>query len=179
LFKFTLPDGAVYETGAGGEETYWDGQTIKGVVVKSDDESRYTLTVAYPADSPDAAKARDGFQDFASAETVEKAAWSYMRNAIANGGEIGAFHADGTEGDGILVESYVYRGPDWKVEAADGSSQVVKAGDWLVGVIWSEQAWADFKSGESKGVSMQGDAVRRTPTPADVARVVAAKNARS
>lgn len=179
MFSFTLPDGAVYTGTEAAEKSYWDGETVKGVVVKSEEETRYTLTVAYPSDAPDVAKARDGFQDFASAATVEKAAWSYMRNAIGNGGEIGAFHADGTEGDGLLVESYVYRGPDWRIEAADGSSQVIKSGDWLVGVIWSETAWSDFKSGESTGVSMQGGARRQTPSPADVARVVAAKNARS
>ena len=94
-----------------------------------------------------------------------------MRNAIGSGGEIGALHQDGTEGDGLLVESYVYRGPDWTVKATDGSEQVIKAGDWLVGVIWSDDAWAAFKSGESTGVSMQGAAVRKTPSPADLARV--------
>lgn len=178
MFSFTLPDGAVYSSDAPDEPSYWDGETVKGVVVKSDDEQHYTLTVAYPADSPDVAKARDGFQDFASADTVERAAWSYMRNAIGNGGEIGAFHEDGTEGDGLLVESYVYRGPDWTIKAADNTEQVIKAGDWLIGVIWSEEAWTAFKSGESTGVSMQGDAMRKTPSPADVARVVANKNAR-
>lgn len=152
----------------------WDGETVKGVVVKSDEEIRYTLTVAYPADSPDVAKARDGFQDFASAAAVEKAAWSFMDHR-----EIGGFHQDGTEGAGKLVESYIYRGPDWPVEAADGSTQVIKSGDWLIGVIWTPEAWNDFKTGEATGVSMQGGAVRKNPSPNDVARVVAAKNARS
>jgi hypothetical protein len=179
LFEFTFPDGAVYRGDSiSGDKSYWDGETIKGVVVKSEDETKYTLTVAYPANSPDVAKARDGFQDFASPGTVEKAAWSYMRNAINNGGEIGAYHQDGTEGDGILVESYIYRGPDWAVKAADGTEQVIKTGDWLVGVIWSDTAWDSFKSGESTGVSMQGMARRQAPSPSDVARVVASKNAR-
>lgn len=179
MFKLTLPDGSTYEGDETAVKSYWDGETVKGVVVKSEDETRYTLTVAYPADSPDTAVARDGFQDFASPETVEKAAWNYMRNAIGNGGEIGAFHADGTEGSGQLVESYVYRGPDWPIVAADGSTQVIKSGDWLIGTIWSEEAYSRFKTGEATGVSVQGDAVRRTPSPADIARVVAAKNARA
>lgn len=178
MFEFTFPDGAVYRS-EDGDKSYWDGETVKGIVCKADEETKYTLTVAYPADSPDVAKARDGFQDFARAETVEKAAWSYMRSAINNGGEIGALHEDGTEGDGILVESYVYRGPDWAVKAADGSEQVIKSGDWLVGVIWSDTAWDSFKSGESTGVSMQGMARRQAASPADVARVVSAKNART
>ena len=75
--KLTLPDGTVYDTGADEQGTYlWDGVTVKGFDFKADDERQYTLQVAYPADSPDIAKARDGFQDFASAEAVEKAAWS-------------------------------------------------------------------------------------------------------
>ena len=171
---FRLPDGATYETGDNAEKSYWDGETVKGVVIKSDDERRYTLTVAYPADSPDVAKARDGYMDFASADAVEKAAWAFM----ANGGEIGAWHADGTGGTGRLVESYVYRGPDWKIEAADGSNQVIKSGDWLIGTIWTTDAWQAIKSGEATGVSMQGGAQRKVPSPAEIARVVAARNAR-
>jgi hypothetical protein len=178
LFEFTFPDGAVYRSDSG-DTSYWDGETVKGVVVKSDDDRRYTLTVAYPAESPDTAVAKDGYQDFASKETVEQAAWTYMRNAISNGGEIGAFHEDGTEGAGQLVESYVYRGPDWAITAADGSTQVIKSGDWLIGTIWSEPAWDMFKSGEASGVSMQGNASRKQPSPNDIARVVAARNARS
>jgi hypothetical protein len=174
LSKLTLPDGAVYETSADAEKSYWDGETVKGVVVKANDETRYTLTVAYPADSPDAAVARDGFQDFASKEAVEKAAWAFMRN----GGEIGAWHEDGTGGTGQLVESYIWRGPDWPIEAADGTTQVVKAGDWLIGTIWTPEAWTAIKSGEATGVSMQGGATRRVPTPLDMARAVAARNAR-
>lgn len=179
MFEVTFPDGTHYRSDGAAPESYWDGETVKSIVVKAEDERKYTLAVAYPADSPDVAKARDGFQDFADAETVEKAAWTYMRNSIANGGEIGAFHADGTEGDGFLVESYIYRGPDWVVKAADGSEQVIKAGDWLIGTIWSDAAWADIKKGESTGVSMQGRAAREAASPADVARVVAAKNGRT
>jgi hypothetical protein len=174
LSELRLPDGAVYVTGDTAAKSYWDGETVKGIVVKADAERRYTLTVAYPANSPDAAVARDGFQDFASPEAVEKAAHSFMRN----GSRIGAYHQDGTEGFGECVESYIYRGPDWPVEAADGSTQVIKAGDWLIGTIWTPDAWTAIKSGEASGVSMQGGAVRNTPSPQDVARVVAARNAR-
>lgn len=170
MSKLTLPDGAVYEVRDDGKTSKtWDGETVKGVVVKSDDERRYTLTVAYPADSPDVGRARDGFQDFASKEAVENAAWSYMRN----GGGVGGFHLDGTEGFGERVESYIYRGPDWHIAAADGSDQVVKEGDWLLGIIWTPDAWNLIKSGEATGVSMQGGAKRRAPSPADVARVKA------
>lgn len=173
MFKFTFPDGATYESDP--VTSHWDGETIKAIVVKASDEKRFTLQVAYPADSPDAAVARDGFQDFASPEAVEKAAHSYM----ANHREVGLFHAEGTDGAGTVVESYVYRGPDWHVPAPDGSTQVIKSGDWLIGIKWDEPAWELIKSGDITGVSMQGGAKRRTPSPADIARVVAAKNART
>jgi len=169
MSKLTMPDGAVYETAGGSaEKSYWDGETVKGVVVKSDDERKFTLMVAYPANSADVGVARDGFQDFASPDAVEKACWSYMEKSR----QIGGFHQDGTEGLGTLVENYVYRGPDWAIKAADGSEQVVKSGDWLWGVRWGDEGWDMIKSGEGRGASPQGGASRRSPNPADVAKVV-------
>ena len=170
MSKLTLPDGAVYEPGegiGGNAVKTWDGETVKGVVIKSDDERKFTLMVAYPANSADVGVARDGFQDFASADAVEKACWSYMEKSR----QIGAFHQDGTEGTGTLVENYVYRGPDWTLTAADGSEQVIKSGDWLWGVKWGDEGWDLIKSGQARGASPQGGASRRTPSPADVAKV--------
>ena len=167
MSKLTLPDGATYETGSA-EKSYWDGETVKGVVVKSDDERKFTLMVAYPANSADVGIARDGFQDFASPDAVEQACWSYMEKSR----QIGGFHQDGTEGLGTLVENYVYRGPDWAIKAADGTDQVVKAGDWLWGVKWGDDGWNMIKSGEGCGASPQGAATRRTPNPTDVAKVI-------
>jgi hypothetical protein len=164
MAKLTLPDGAVYET-APGEATKaeWDGETTYQSVIKSVDEQRYTLSVGYAANLADAAKARDGHKDFATAETIEKAAWDYIAHP-----EVGLFHEDGTEGAGRCVESYIYRGPDWPV---DGS--VIKSGDWLIGIQWDEPTWQEIKAGRINGTSMQGRTQRRTPSPADVARVVA------
>jgi Putative phage serine protease XkdF len=163
----TLPDGAVYQTGdASPAPEKWDGVTVESAVLKADSAKRYTLSVGYPADTPDKAVARDGHLDFANAEEVEKAAWGYLRNYR----EVGAMHADGTEGAGELVESYIYRGPDWQT-----GDQVVKSGDWLIGVIWDEPTWDAIQKGELGGTSMQGGAERRTPTPADIARIKANK----
>src|SRR5579872_1075510 len=167
MFELKLPDGATYRGDSQAAAKTWDGETVKGIVVKSDDERRFTLMVAYPADSADVGVARDGFQDFASKAAVENACWSYMLKSR----QVGAFHQDGTEGTGELVENYIYRGPDWNITAADGSEQVIKAGDWLWGVRWSEDGWNLIKSGEARGASMQGGAKRRVPSPADVARV--------
>jgi len=138
-----------------------------GLVEKSSDEQRYTLTVAYPANKPDVAIAQDGFRDFASSEAVEKAAWTYLRKSPS----VGLYHADGTDGSGEVCESYIYRGPDWSVAAADGSQQVIKAGDWLLGIIWDEQTWPLIKSGKIGGVSPQGRAKRRMPDAAAVANL--------
>ena len=170
MFKFTFPDGATYESDTAA--SHWDGETVKGIVIKSDDELRYTLSVAYPVDQADIAKARDGFRDFASADALRKACWSFMDN----GAEVGIGHEPDTEGAGRTVESYILP-CDWTVKAADGEEYVIKAGSWMQGTIWTPEAWELIKSGEVTGESMQGGAVRRTPSPADVARVLGNKNA--
>jgi hypothetical protein len=113
-------------------------------------EERYVLGIAYPADRV------DGHGEYMTATTVQKAAWDYLRK-----GQIGLHHADGTVGHANIVESYIYRGPDWTQQAADGSQQVVKSGDWLVGAVFDEPTWADVKSGKFNGWSIQGLASRR------------------
>ena len=88
--------------------------------------------------------------------------------------QVGTLHTAYT-GEGIpqgaaeVVESYIYRGPDWTIKAADGSEVVIKAGDWLGGFIWTPDAWADIKSGDLAGVSVEGSAKRRRPSPEAVA----------
>ena len=130
-------------------------------VLKASDERRYTLGLAYPANRPDVGKAQDGFRDFAGERVLEDAAWSYMRKSR----EIGLHHLDGTEGHGTVVESYIYRGPDWHLKAADGSMVVIKAGDWLLGVQWDEPTWGAVKAKDLNGFSPQGKARRRQPSP--------------
>ena len=142
-----------------------DTDSVAGMVVKSTEEQRYTLTVAYPANKPDVGVAQDGFRDYASAEAVEKAAWSYLRKSP----KVGLWHEDGTDGSGDVCESYIYRGPDWNIQATDGSTQVIKSGDWLMGIIWSEATWPLIKQGLVGGVSPQGKARRNmTPDPESI-----------
>jgi Putative phage serine protease XkdF len=145
----------------------WNGEYAVGHVVKEVAEQRYTLTVAYPVNKPDVGIARDGHKDFAGPEAIEKAAWSYLRESP----KVGQWHEDGTEGVGDVVESYIWRFPDQVIKAADGSDYTITRGDWLLGVVWNEEAWNLFKSGEAKGVSMQGKATRRTPSPLDLANL--------
>ena len=144
---------------AAAEPERWDGESVAGTLIKAEDERRYTLVVAYPASKPDANIAADGFRDFASHDAVEKAAWGYMLKSR----QIGLWHQDGTEGAGACVESYVYRGPDWTIKSGT-SEYTVTAGDWLLGIQWSEDTWPLVKTGQIGGVSMQGSAIRRRPT---------------
>lgn len=154
---------------------YWRGRSrsaAKGLdepelascqVIKTSEERRYTLGVAYPANKPDVGKAADGFRDFAGPDALEEAAWKFM----ANGGRIGLDHADGTDGAGQVVESYVYRGPDWP----QPNGYVVKAGDWLLGVIWPQDVFEGIKTGRWSGFSPQGTAKRRQPSPEALANL--------
>lgn len=160
------PDGTVtVETDAA--KATWDGETVAGVIVKTDAARRYSLMMGYPAHKADAAVAADGHRDFAGAEAVEKAAWNFMRSGAA----VGLHHLEGTDGAGETVESYIYRGPPWTIKAADGSEVVIKAGDWLVGTIWSEPAWQEIEEGRVGGGSMQGTARRRKPSPEALAEL--------
>ena len=132
-------------------------------VLKSEPERRYTLGLAYGANLPDVGKAQDGYRDFAGPKALEDAAWSFLRK----GASVGLHHQDGTEGHGTVVESYIWRGPDWP----QPNGYVVKAGDWLVGTVWDEPTWDLIKSGELNGYSPQGSAKRREPSPEALANL--------
>jgi hypothetical protein len=153
-------DGDDLEKAAASAEE-WDGTSIAGLLVKSEDERRFTLHVAYPADRADKSRAADGYRDFAGQSATEDAAWSYLLKHR----QVGVFHQDGTEGSGDVAESYIYRGPPWVIKAANGSECTILEGDWLIGIRWSEDVWPLVKSGRIAGVSMQGSAVRRRPSP--------------
>jgi hypothetical protein len=169
------PDGTtVVETGRAAKAT-WDGETITTAVLKSEPERRYTLNVIYPADKADVAVALDGHRDFASKAVVETAAWNYMRKSR----DVGVFHNDaqaaaaGTTaqptGAAEVVESYIYRGPDWAIKGAGGAEVVVKAGDWLGGFVWTPEAWKLIQEGKIGGVSVEGKATRRKASAEAVA----------
>ena len=122
-------------------------------------EQRYVLGIAYQAGpDPRIKKGQDGSRDFFSEVELEMAAFNFLRN----GPVVGMFHADGTQGAATVVESYIYRGPDWPVPGPNGDVTVVKKGDWLVGAILSPEAWALHKRGLVTGWSPQGVARRIT-----------------
>lgn len=117
---------------------------------------RYVLGIAYQAGpDPRIKKGMDGGRDYFTEAELEKAAHSFMRNGAASG----LHHEDGTHA-GTVVESYIYRGPNWPVTGPDGATTVVKSGDWLVGAILTETAWALYQAGELTGWSPQGTATR-------------------
>jgi hypothetical protein len=123
-------------------------------VTKGSEPQRYVLGIAYQAgQDPRIAKGQDGGRDFFTEAELEKAAWKFLQN----GPQVGLFHLDGTEGAATVVESYIYRGPDWDL----GDGIVAKAGDWLVGAVLSPKAWELHLAGKLNGWSPQGVARRR------------------
>lgn len=120
------------------------------------DEQRFVLGLGYQAGRDDRIeKGLDGGRDYFTPDELEKAAWSFLRN----GPVVGTFHVDGTEGAATVVESSIYRGPDWHVS----DELVIKAGDWIVGAILDEPAWRLYKAGRITGWSPQGRARRIVP----------------
>jgi hypothetical protein len=81
---------------------------------------------------------------------------------MATSRSIGLFHSQSpdADGDATVVESYIYRGPDW--QAADDT--VIKAGDWLLGTVWDEHGWQLVKAGLVNGWSPEGGAHRTRAT---------------
>lgn len=134
-------------------------------VVKGEPEDRYVLGIAHQA-GPDPAIKRgaDGGRDFFSERELELASRTFMRKG---GMQVGLMHRDGTTEAGYadVVESYIWRGPDWTLE----SGEVVTKGSWMLGAVLSPEAWELVKSGQITGWSIQGTA-RRVANAADSTR---------
>lgn len=113
---------------------------------------RFVLGVAYPADRV------DGHGEFIRPDELEQRAWDYVRK----GRQVGFFHADETTGHVEIVESYIYRGPDWETTDIDGQAQVIKSGDWMLGGVCDEPGWGLVVNGPADGWSIDGVAKRRT-----------------
>lgn len=118
------------------------------------EEQRYTLSVVYPA-SKKGVPEPDFHGDVMSEEELEKSAWGFMGKGTDR---IGLMHRPGTHGAGKVVESYIWRGPEWKMKDAGGKEQSVSPGDWVMGIVWEPAAWQAIKSGQITGLSLQGAA---------------------
>lgn len=117
-------------------------------------DRHYVLGVAYPADRI------DGHGEFMNAESVRKASRTFLSDG---GRQIGLHHADGTVGHAQVLDSFVWpiEAPDWVTVGADGTEQVIRGGDWLVGVEFDAQTWPLIKTGQVNGWSIQGMGARR------------------
>ncbi|MGE0399937.1 MAG: XkdF-like putative serine protease domain-containing protein [Kofleriaceae bacterium] len=137
------------------------------------DEQRYVLGIAYQAGRDERIRmGADGARDYFEPAELEKAAWSYIGSDML----IGVEHIDGTEGHARVVESYIYRGPEWALGDVGGEQVIVKSGDWLLGAVLDDVAWDLYKSGRITGWSPQGSGRRRRPVAksegvADIVRV--------
>ena len=127
-------------------------------VVKAEDR-RFVLGVAYPASDVDV------HGEFVGPDELERTAWNYLRKQ-----EIGLFHADGTTGHAVPVESYIWRAEPWTTVDTSGAGQTVMPGDWLLGALWDPRAWGVVKSGRVQGWSIDGQARRRPVARSDVRR---------
>lgn len=135
-------------------------------VVKAIDEQQYLLCVAWePGKQDRIAKGVDGARDFMTEVEVEKAAWNLLgkhRGGVAGVAHASYFNPGIDDEHAIVVESYVYRGPDWSLTNTAGEDVVIKSGTWLVGLQCDDEAWGLYKAGRVTGVSVQGQAKRRT-----------------
>lgn len=110
-------------------------------VVDIDVAKRYTYGVVY---SPDEV---DSWGTYADAETIRSMCWIYMlehRN-------ISVEHNNGTKHHAVCVENHLNHGPAFEL-----NGQTVPTGAWLVGALWSADAWVFIESGELRGWSMEG-----------------------
>jgi hypothetical protein len=119
----------------------------------TDAAQRYVLGIAYQAGyDPTIAKGADGFTDYVDPSDLELAAWGFMKSNPV----VGINHLDGTVGHAVVVESYIYRAPDWP--QPDGT--VIKAGDWMLAAIVDEPTWESIERGEITGWSPEGTGTR-------------------
>lgn len=128
---------------------------MRSVYKAANPPQRYVLGIAYmPGMRPEIAKGLDGGRDYFTEAELEKAAFSFLADGPP---EIGIGHIDGTTGCATVVESYVWRGPDWDF----GNGVTVTKGTWLIGAILDEHSWSLAQAGKLNGFSMQGAARRR------------------
>lgn len=151
--RATSPD--VAAANAAARDRLFSREASISILLRAEPEKRYTLSVAWGLE-PDKRKAADGHRVFIKPDVLEATAWNFMRNR-----KVGLYHQDGTEGHGEVVESYIYRGPDWETVDATGEKQIIRSGYWLVGNVWDQSAWGLIKRGLLNGLSPQGNATFR------------------
>ena len=147
------------------------------LVLRKQEEQRYTLGIVYEPDIP------DSHGDFAKAEDIEIAAWEFMakiqsfaksgarmmrelskmessdsrdlmvvvdEELLKSGDGLDDEHMQVEEQCGTIVESYIAPA-DFQV-----GEQLVKKGTWLLGVVWEPEIFEKVVTGERTGLSMFG-----------------------
>lgn len=131
---------------------------LEFAVAKADDEKRYTLGPLYSPDTVDA------HGDFVTPDTLQEAAWGYVRESIKNGTNV-IFdqHTDKAAGEWVDLVTWPYEQTVTMAIPGEGLvERTFPAGTVYQGVIWSPTVWEEVKSGAKRGLSLGGMAV---PTP--------------
>jgi hypothetical protein len=132
-----------------GVELAYYQQVPKLAPVQKAEKQRYTLGVVYAPGEV------DYHGDTMSEVELEKSAWAFAKKEGLTS-RAGLMHMADTNGAGEVVESYIYRGPVWKIKGVDGIEQTIVPGTWMLGVVWNPEAWTRVERGALKGYSLQG-----------------------
>jgi hypothetical protein len=116
-------------------------------IAKYDDEKGLVYGIVYAPDD------LDTDQEFATSETIEKAAYQFMADLSLH--NVDAQH-DFQKRDAVVVES-------WLTKAGDPLFPDDPPGSWAVGIKVNDEALkADIRDGKVKGLSMAGTADKAT-----------------
>jgi hypothetical protein len=128
-------------------DSYHQRETL--TIVTKAEKQRYTLGAVYAPGEV------DFHGDTMTEPELEKAAWAFARKDGLTK-RVGLMHQSGTDGAGDVVESYIYRGPVWKFKDTAGVEQTIVPGTWMLGTVWTPDAWVKVERGEVRGLSLQG-----------------------
>lgn len=125
-------------------------------VVKQDESRHFTLGPLYMPDTLDA------HGEFVESDTLQNAAWDYVRSAVAAGSNtIYDQHTSQPAGEWVEIVTWPYEHVAEVVVPGQGVVQrTFPAGTVYQGVVWSERVWPEIISGAKRGLSMGGTAVR-------------------
>lgn len=144
MLELALNEGIAKSTPKAGSTA--DAQPVAQTIKKSDDELQIVWGEVYIPDIPDSQG------DFATAETIQKAAYEFIAKGKVN--QIGIEHAP-EKGKAVIVESFIAR---------KGDPDFIE-GSWVLGVhIPNETTWGLVKSGELNGFSFEGISQKQTKT---------------
>jgi hypothetical protein len=119
------------------------------VTVQKSEKMRYTLGAVYAPGEV------DFHGDTMTEAELEKAAWAFAKKDGLTK-RVGLMHQSGTDGAGDIVESYIYRGPEWKFKDTKGNEQTIVPGTWMLGTVWTPESWTKIERGAVNGYSLQG-----------------------